>query len=132
MAKERSPGLLAAIALVSILTVTGWFLLRAVEVDESQAVELLLAQGEMSLHHIKVVHGSRPNRSDGPCILFSIRYVAPHVCPPEPLRRATLVRGHGLYGYFEPDPVPTRDMEPEIVAFVDSPDGRPCAANGKG
>ena len=104
----------------------------AVEVDESQAVELLLAQGEMSLHHIKVVHGSRPNRSDGPCILFSIRYVAPHVCPPEPLRRATLVRGHGLSGYFEPDPVPTRDMEPEIVAFVDSPDGRPCASNGKG
>lgn len=103
----------------------------AVEVDESQAVELLLGQGEMSLHHIKLVHGSRPNRSSEPRIIFSIRYVAPHVRPPDKLRRATLVRGHGLYGYFEPDPVPTRDMEPEIVAYVDSPASQPCAASGK-
>ncbi len=35
MSKERSPGLLAAIALVVILTVAGWFFLRAIEVDES-------------------------------------------------------------------------------------------------
>ncbi len=38
MSKERSPGLLAAIALVVILTVTGWFFLRAVEIDESAEV----------------------------------------------------------------------------------------------
>lgn len=100
----------------------------AVEVNEDEAVELILAQGEMSLHHVKVIHDSQPNRAMTPRIMYWIRYVAPHVQPPEPLRHATLVRGDRLYGYFEPDPVPTRDMDPKIVAFVDSPQARPRAA----
>ena len=37
----------------------------AVEVDERRAVPCLLEPGEMSLHHIKLVHGSAPNRSSG-------------------------------------------------------------------
>ena len=32
----------------------------AVEVDESKAVDIALQPGEMSLHHIKLVHGSEP------------------------------------------------------------------------
>ncbi len=32
-------------------------------VDESAAVDLLLRPGQMSLHHARVIHGSRPNRS---------------------------------------------------------------------
>jgi hypothetical protein len=32
----------------------------AVEVDESQAADIVLAPGEMSLHHVLIVHGSRP------------------------------------------------------------------------
>lgn len=34
------------------------------------------------------------------------------------MNSATLVLGEDRYGYFAKDPVPTRDMDPEIVAFV--------------
>ena len=33
------------------------------EVDESEAVDLILRPGQMSIHHAEVVHGSQPNRS---------------------------------------------------------------------
>ena len=32
------------------------------DVDESQAVDLVLKPGQMSLHHARTIHGSRPNR----------------------------------------------------------------------
>src|SRR5712692_4073503 len=35
-----------------------------VEVDESQAVDIVLQPGEMSLHHVLIVHGSGANPSD--------------------------------------------------------------------
>jgi len=44
-------------------------------VDESQAVDVVLKPGEMSLHHTNIVHGSNPNTSDGPRIGFIVRYV---------------------------------------------------------
>ena len=34
-----------------------------VEVDEARAVDVLLAPGEMSLHHVRMFHGSPPNRA---------------------------------------------------------------------
>src|SRR5579862_3090953 len=40
----------------------------AVEVNESQAVDLVLQPGEMSLHHIGIVHGSKVNTSPQPRI----------------------------------------------------------------
>ncbi len=89
------------------------------DVDESKAVDITLAQGEMSLHHIKILHGSPPNRSAGRRIGYAIRYVAPYVKQRGDMNSATLVRGEDRYGYFAKDPVPTRDMDPDIVAFVD-------------
>jgi chlorinating enzyme len=93
------------------------------DVDESRAVDLVLAQGEMSLHHVKILHGSPPNRSSGRRMGYAIRYVAPHVRQRGDQNSATLVRGHDRYGYFGKDPVPTRDMDPAIVDFVDKPFG---------
>ena len=93
------------------------------DVDESKAVDVTLAQGDMSLHHIKILHGSPPNRSNGRRIGFAIRYVAPNVKQRGDMNSATLVRGEDRYGYFAKDPVPARDMDPEIVAFVDRPHG---------
>ncbi len=91
----------------------------AEDVDEAQAVDLTLEQGEMSLHHIKILHGSPPNRSNGRRMGYAIRYVAPHVKQRGDMNFATLVRGKDRFGYFGIDPVPARNMEPEIVAFVD-------------
>ena len=95
----------------------------AVDVDESDPVALTLRFGEMSLHHVKIVHGSSPNRSRERRVGYAIRYVAPHVRQRGEFASATLVRGVDDYGNFAADPVPTRDMDPDIVAFVDGPLG---------
>lgn len=92
-------------------------------VDEAAAVDLLLEQGEMSLHHVKILHGSPPNGSSRRRYGYAIRYVAPHVRQRGDQNTALLVRGRDEHGYFSPDPVPTRDMDPDIVALVDAPLG---------
>ena len=45
------------------------------DVDESQAVDVVLGPGEMSLHHTNVVHGSNANGSNEPRIGFIVRFV---------------------------------------------------------
>ena len=71
-------------------------------VDESKAVDLVLRPGEMSLHHIGIVHGSSVNRSDKPRIGVAIRYLSPDVIQAgneRPL--AMLVRGQDSFGHFD-------------------------------
>lgn len=45
------------------------------EVDEAEAVDLVLRPGEMSLHDSNIVHGSNPNASDEPRVGFIVRFV---------------------------------------------------------
>ena len=73
----------------------------AVSVDEAQAVDLALQPGQISLHHLWIVHGSNANRSDIPRIGLAIRYVSPRVRQEggnKPI--ATLVRGQDTLGNF--------------------------------
>ena len=51
----------------------------AVEVDEARGVDIPLRAGEMSLHHVRMVHGSPANRSDDRRIGFAIRYIPTYV-----------------------------------------------------
>jgi ectoine hydroxylase-related dioxygenase (phytanoyl-CoA dioxygenase family) len=44
-------------------------------VDESQAIDVVLQPGEMSLHQSTIVHGSNANQSDEPRIGFIVRFV---------------------------------------------------------
>lgn len=62
----------------------------AVEVDDSDAVDLILDAGEMSLHHVRLIHGSAPNRADQPRI---------------------------GYRNFLAEPVPRFDFDPAAAAF---------------
>jgi len=73
----------------------------AVEVDESQAVDICLQPGEMSLHHIGIVHGSQVNRSSKPRIGIAVRYITPQVKQDGERSLAMLVRGRDDYGHFE-------------------------------
>jgi chlorinating enzyme len=74
----------------------------AVKVDETQAVDLILRPGEMSLHHVLIVHGSQANNSDFPRIGIAIRYISPDVVQDSRERQfAQLVRGEDRYGHFE-------------------------------
>ena len=89
----------------------------AVDVDEAQAVDLILQPGELSLHHIGIVHGSGPNHSDSPRIGLAVRYLSPDVVQ-NGLERdlVLLVRGKDDYGNFEIADPPNRDM-----AYGESP-----------
>jgi hypothetical protein len=89
----------------------------AVEVDESKAFYLDLEPGEASLHHVLLVHGSPPNPSNERRIGFAIRYVPTSVRQLHGEDSATLVRGVDTFHHFEHEPLPTREMEPELVAL---------------
>jgi ectoine hydroxylase-related dioxygenase (phytanoyl-CoA dioxygenase family) len=87
-----------------------------VEVDERLAVDIVLAPGEMSLHHVKLVHGSGPNLSDDRRIGFAIRYLPPHVRQLVDRDSALLVRGIDEHRHFAPERSPRADLEPEALA----------------
>ena len=87
------------------------------EVDESQARTVILEPGEMSLHHVRLVHGSPPNPSDDRRIGFAIRYIPTSVRQVAGEDSATLVRGVDDEHNFAPEPRPARDMDPEFVAL---------------
>ncbi len=88
----------------------------AVEVDEAAAVDIVLRPGEMSIHHVMLVHGSEPNRADHPRIGYAIRYIAGRVeQTADAPDSATLVAGRD-HGHFELEPVPRADFDPEAVA----------------
>ena len=89
----------------------------AVEVDESQAVNVVLKPGEISLHHVRLVHGSPPNPSNDRRIGFAIRYIPTTVKQTVGEDSASLVRGTDRYHHFESEPRPTSDMEPEFIAL---------------
>lgn len=73
----------------------------AVEVNEADAVTLTLAPGEMSLHHIGVVHGSKPNASDESRIGFAVRFIAAEVKQDVESAIAMLARGGDSHGNFD-------------------------------
>jgi ectoine hydroxylase-related dioxygenase (phytanoyl-CoA dioxygenase family) len=72
----------------------------AVEVDEAEAVSLVLAPGEMSLHHVGIVHGSRPNTSQLSRVGVAVRFIAPEVRQDVESAHAMLVRGEDRHGNF--------------------------------
>jgi hypothetical protein len=89
----------------------------AVEVDESRAVPVVLEPGEISLHHVRLVHGSPANPSDDRRIGLAIRYIPTSVRQMVGTDSATLVRGTDAFHHFELEPRPASDMEPDFVAL---------------
>jgi ectoine hydroxylase-related dioxygenase (phytanoyl-CoA dioxygenase family) len=88
-----------------------------VEVDPTQAVTLTLRPGEMSLHHVRLVHGSPANPSDDRRIGFAIRYIPTRIRQTAGEDSATLVRGEDRYHHFELEPRPTQELAPEFLAL---------------
>lgn len=90
----------------------------AVEVDPKDVVDVVLQPGEMSLHHVRLFHGSEPNRSDQPRIGFAVRYIPTYIRQTAGARdSATLVRGEDRYGHFDLEPRPATEFDPACVAF---------------
>ncbi len=89
-----------------------------VDVDESKAVDLELNAGEISLHHVRLIHGSPPNPSDQRRIGYAIRYIPPHVYQLySESDTATLVRGEDRFNHFVSEPTPNSNMDPEVLEF---------------
>jgi hypothetical protein len=88
-----------------------------VEVDHSRRRIITLRPGEMSLHHVRLVHGSPPNPSNDRRIGFAIRYIPTDVAQLAGKDSATLVRGEDRHHHFVPEPRPSRDLDPEFVAL---------------
>ncbi len=87
-----------------------------VEVKDEDGVEVPLKAGEMSLHHIRAVHGSGPNRHDDRRIGFAIRYIPTHVRQVRIRDAAMLVRGVDEFGYFDEEPEPLADLDSAALA----------------
>ncbi|MEO8543470.1 MAG: phytanoyl-CoA dioxygenase family protein [Burkholderiaceae bacterium] len=86
----------------------------AVAVDEAQAVDLLLQPGQMSLHHLWIVHGSNANRSQVPRIGIAIRYVAATVRRQDGSKPLAMrVRGDHRCGNFT---LAERPTDPRAIA----------------
>jgi hypothetical protein len=89
-----------------------------VDVDESEAVDIELQPGEMSLHHVRLIHGSEANPSDGRRIGFAIRYIPPEIRQINGVHdSAGLVRGVDPFGNFEHEPKPAADRHPDAIAW---------------
>lgn len=80
------------------------------ELDESVAVLAPLSAGQMSLHHVRLIHGSGPNQTGGRRIGMVLRYCATKVRQTKGPDSAVLVAGEDTYGHFELHPAPERDF----------------------
>ncbi|MBM3619659.1 MAG: phytanoyl-CoA dioxygenase family protein [Alphaproteobacteria bacterium] len=87
------------------------------KVDESQAVDFVLEPGEVSLHHVLIVHGSGPNRASWPRRGFAIRYMPTSLKPAEGRSSsALLVRGVDRFKYHLAEVSPEAELHPDAVA----------------
>jgi len=90
----------------------------AVDVDSSKTVQMPLQSGEMSLHDIRIAHGSGPNRSDERRIGFSVQYIPTCVRQAKSNEDyAALVRGEDHYGHFTLTTPPVHTMDANAVAI---------------
>jgi non-haem Fe2+, alpha-ketoglutarate-dependent halogenase len=87
----------------------------AVSVDEGRAVNVLLAPGEMSLHHVMLLHGSEANRSARRRVGFAVRYIPADVAQAKERGSATWVSGRD-HGHFDLEPRPEGEFHPAALA----------------
>ena len=73
----------------------------AVDISEMDTIDVVLQPGEMSLHHVQLVHGSEPNTSTWSRMGYVVRYIPTSVRQIGGRTRATLVRGQDQYNHFE-------------------------------
>ena len=90
-------------------------------IDEASTVMPPLKAGEMSLHHVRVIHGLDPNTTDDRRIGMVLRYCATDVKQTKVAGdRAILVKGEDNYHHFEYLPRPTKDHGKAELALAEA------------
>lgn len=80
----------------------------AVEVDESQAVDMVLRPGDVEVHHPNIIHGSNANTSPLRRCGLTIRYIPTSTAitdPERPYPSAFHLRGNPGVNSYQPRPV---------------------------
>ena len=92
---------------------------QEIEVDISgeEVVDLVLEPGEMSLHHVRIFHGSNRNDSNAVRIGFAIRYIPAYTRQEGGRTFAELVRGEDRFRNFDTPTPPTVEMGEEEWAI---------------
>jgi ectoine hydroxylase-related dioxygenase (phytanoyl-CoA dioxygenase family) len=80
------------------------------DIDDAQAVDVVLDAGQCSIHHLALAHCSGANSSDSDRINFTVDYIAPDVRPSRGADSAVLARGRDTHGYYELEPRPCKDF----------------------
>ena len=88
----------------------------AVDVPADQGVLVPLKAGEISLHDVKLMHGSAPNETDCRRVGRAIRHIPPHVKQVKVRDSAMLVRGVDTHGHFDHEPDPAVDVDAAAIA----------------
>ena len=87
-------------------------------VDETYAVNVELEAGEFALFHVNMAHSSLPNTSGEDRVGFVFRYIASDVYQTKSeTDSATLIRGQDRAGFFEHEPFPKTDVDPDCLEF---------------
>ena len=90
------------------------------EIDEAATVDVLLAPGQMSLHHGRMFHASGPNSSSDRRIGAVVRYVTPAVRQVVGARDYAMpVRGSDASGNWIHVAPPTASFAPADMAFYE-------------
>lgn len=84
--------------------------------DENDAVDIVLDPGEVSLHHIRAIHGSGPNRGQDRRMGFTVRYIPTHLHQIHGRDRALLVRGSDTHGHFDHETGPDENLSDAAIA----------------
>jgi ectoine hydroxylase-related dioxygenase (phytanoyl-CoA dioxygenase family) len=92
-----------------------------VEVRDEAATDVVLRAGQMSLHHVNMIHGSNPNRSAGRRVGFAVRFTVPATRQQEgETQPAVLARGRDAHGHFALAGPPGGTLEEGIAAQAES------------
>ena len=84
-----------------------------VDVNEAEAVDVVLASGQIALHHGRIFHASAANRTDDRRIGLAIRYISPRMQQVSGVKTyCTLVSGEDRYGHFHLTEAPRGVMHP--------------------
>jgi chlorinating enzyme len=81
-----------------------------VKVDDEDIESIVLKPGQMSLHHVRIFHGSQVNHTDAPRIGFAMRFIPTHVYQNGGRTHALLVRGKDEFNNFDSPRLPQQEL----------------------